>query len=162
MSTIAGLPAHILLLHFVVVLVPLTAILLIVCALWPAARRRLVWLDAVLAGFTLVMTPLTVKAGEWFGTYQSEHGYETPELDTHMDAGEQGIWMALALALAAALLVALHVFSTGERRLPAGAHWAVVALVIAGSAFSMYQIHHIGESGAKAAWGTALTSTNSQ
>ena len=40
MSTIAGLPAHILLLHFVVVLVPLTAILLIVCALWPAARRR--------------------------------------------------------------------------------------------------------------------------
>ena len=87
MSTITGLPAHILLLHFVVVLVPLTAILLIVCALWPAARQRLVWLVAILAGVTLVVTPLTVKAGEWFGTWQSDHGYETPELDAHMDAG---------------------------------------------------------------------------
>lgn len=34
MSTIAGLPAHVLLLHVVVSLVPLTAVLLIVCAVW--------------------------------------------------------------------------------------------------------------------------------
>ncbi|MFZ2177676.1 MAG: hypothetical protein WAW17_27340 [Rhodococcus sp. (in: high G+C Gram-positive bacteria)] len=45
-----GLPAHVLLVHFVVVLAPLTAILLILCALWPAARRRMVWLIRALAG----------------------------------------------------------------------------------------------------------------
>ncbi|MBS9535965.1 hypothetical protein KIH27_20485 [Mycobacterium sp. M1] len=159
MSTITGLPAHILLLHFVVVLVPLTAILLIICALWPTARQRLIWLVVVLAGVTLIVTPLTVKAGEWFGTWQSDHGYETPELDAHMDAGEHGIWMALAVAVAAALLAAFHVRG---RNLAAPIQWALVAVVIALSGFSMFEIHTIGESGARAAWGTALSTDASQ
>ena len=34
------------LVHFIVVLAPLTALLAILCAVWPAARRRLVWLVA--------------------------------------------------------------------------------------------------------------------
>lgn len=161
MSTIAGLPAHILLLHFVVVLVPLTAILLIVCALWPAARQRLIWLVAILAGITLVVTPLTVKAGEWFGTWQADHGGETPELDTHMSAGENGIWMALALAVAATLLVGLHVLTSRGTALQPVAQWAVVALVIVASGWTMYQIHTIGESGARAAWGSALSTSDS-
>jgi hypothetical protein len=61
-STLNGLPAHILLNHFVVVLAPLTAILAVVCALWPAARRRLNWLVVVgvlviaAAAATLVQT----------------------------------------------------------------------------------------------------------
>lgn len=38
MSTFNGLPAHILLNHFVVVLGPLAAILAILCVVWPAAR----------------------------------------------------------------------------------------------------------------------------
>jgi len=42
MTTIAGLPAHPLLVHLIVVLAPGTAVLEILCALWPAARRRLV------------------------------------------------------------------------------------------------------------------------
>lgn len=40
MSTINGLPAHVLLVHAVVVLVPLTAIMLVLAAFWPSARRR--------------------------------------------------------------------------------------------------------------------------
>ena len=49
MSTINGLPAHVLLVHFVVVLAPLTAILAIACAILPAVRQRLVWLVLVYA-----------------------------------------------------------------------------------------------------------------
>lgn len=37
-----GLPAHPFLVHFIVVLAPLTAVLAILCAIWPAARQRLV------------------------------------------------------------------------------------------------------------------------
>lgn len=162
MSTIAGLPAHVLLLHFVVVLVPLTAILLIVCALWPAARERLIWLVAILAGITLIVTPLTVKAGEWFGTWQADHGGETPELDTHMNAGEAGIWMAVALAVAAALLTGLHILLSRGRTIQPVVHWTVVAVVIISAGWTMYQIHNIGESGARAAWGSALTPSDSQ
>jgi hypothetical protein len=51
--------------HFVVVLAPVTAILAILCALWPAARRRLIWLVLLLAVVTLVLTPLTTNSGVW-------------------------------------------------------------------------------------------------
>ena len=36
-----GLPLHVLLVHFIVVGVPLAALLTVLSALWPAARRRL-------------------------------------------------------------------------------------------------------------------------
>ena len=65
MSTFNGLPAHVLLVHFVVVLGPLTAALAIVCTFWPAARQRLVWLVLALAVITAGLTPLTTDAGEW-------------------------------------------------------------------------------------------------
>ncbi|OOK75994.1 putative membrane protein [Mycobacterium kansasii] len=42
--------------HLVVVLGPLTAILAIMCALWPAARQRLVWMTLALAVITLIVT----------------------------------------------------------------------------------------------------------
>ena len=48
LTTVNGLPAHVLLVHFVVVLAPLTAALAIMCALWRAARQRLIWLVVAL------------------------------------------------------------------------------------------------------------------
>ena len=65
MTTIIGIPAHALLVHAIVVLAPLTALLVILCGFWPAARRRLVWLVLALAVATTVLTPLTTNAGEW-------------------------------------------------------------------------------------------------
>src|SRR4029079_13585923 len=44
MRTVNRPPSHVLLVHFIVVLAPLTALLATLCAVWPAARRRLVWL----------------------------------------------------------------------------------------------------------------------
>lgn len=158
MSSIAGLPAHILLNHFVVVLVPLIAILLIICALWPAARQRLIWLVLVLAAITLVVTPLTVRAGEWLG----DRVDETPDLDTHMNAGEKGTYVALALAIAAALLAGLHVRLSRGHTVQPVVHWLVVAVVIVAAGATMFQIHKIGESGARAAWGSLLSSSGQQ
>lgn len=153
MSTIEGLPAHILLIHFVVALTPLTAILLILCALWPAARRRLIWLVVVLAGFGLVVTPITIKAGEWL----ADHVDETPELDTHMNFGETAGYFALALAIAALLLAVLHVRLARGKSVAPALQAVVVVLVIATAGASMFQLHRIGESGARAAWGSLLS-----
>lgn len=150
MSTIAGLPAHILLNHFVVVLMPLTAILLIICALWPAARQRLVWLVLILAAITLVVTPLTIRAGEWL----ADRVDQTPALDTHANFGETGSYFAVALFIAAALLTGLHFRLSRGHAVQPIVQWTVAVLVIAAAGASMYQIHHIGESGARAAWGT--------
>lgn len=155
MSTIAGLPAHVLLLHVVVVLVPLTTILLILCVLWPAARRRLVWLVATLAAITLVVTPLTVSAGQWLA--DTGKIAESPELDAHMTAGGYGVYMALALAVAAALLASLHVLLAREQGLALAGRLGIGAVVIVLSGGSMFAIHTIGESGTKAAWGSLLS-----
>src|SRR5207342_3027803 len=39
-TKISGLPAHVLLVHLVIAAVPIASLLVIVCALWPVARRR--------------------------------------------------------------------------------------------------------------------------
>ncbi len=148
MSTISGLPAHILLNHIVVVLMPLTAILLVVCALWPAARQRLVWLVLILAAITLAVTPVTVEAGEWLG----DRVDPSPALDQHMSFGESGNYVAVALFVAAALLAGLHIRLGRGHAVRPVLRWAVMALVIAAAGVSMLQIHRIGESGARATW----------
>ncbi len=50
--------------HIVVVLVPLSALALVVCAIWPHLARRLGVLPPVLALVALVSVPLTTQAGE--------------------------------------------------------------------------------------------------
>ena len=63
MNTIGDIPAHPFFVHFIVVLAPLTAILLVLCAVWPAARERLVWLVLALSVVVTVLTPLATEAG---------------------------------------------------------------------------------------------------
>src|SRR3954470_16186087 len=63
---IFGLPAHPLFVHALVVLVPLCAIGVVLCALWPAARRRLSLTVLVLSVFSAAMVPIVQASGEWF------------------------------------------------------------------------------------------------
>jgi hypothetical protein len=63
-TTIGGSPAHILLVHAVVVLVPLAGLLLVLVTTWPAARTRLTLPTAVVAVGSLVAVPLATSAGE--------------------------------------------------------------------------------------------------
>ena len=103
MSMANGLPAHVLLVHAVVVLVPLTSLLLVLVAVWPAARRRWASLTAVLAVITLVAVPLTTEAGEWL-----EHRLPHSDLiETHAELGDTMLPWAVGLALVA-LVVAVR------------------------------------------------------
>lgn len=148
MSTINGLPAHVLLVHFIVVLAPLTALLALICVVWPAARRRLVWLVLALAAATTVLTPLTTEAGEWL-----EHQVgEGPVLERHAGLGDTMLYFSLALLVAALLLVFMHLRDTRERAL-GRATTIVASVVIAVAAVAtMVQVYRIGDSGAQSAW----------
>src|SRR6185369_3138634 len=64
-TTTSGLPAHALLVHVVVVLVPVAAAMVVCSAVWPAARRRLGVATPVVAFVALVSVPLATHAGEW-------------------------------------------------------------------------------------------------
>ncbi|MFV0495111.1 DUF2231 domain-containing protein [Mycobacterium sp.] len=155
MSTVDGLPAHILLNHLVVVLGPLAAILGVVCAVWPAARRRLIWLALTLATITLIVTPLTINSGVWLAGRLGN----SQEIEHHRGLGEILIYVigALVVALTALAVVGLRV-SRGRTVKPA-AHIAVSVLVILASAATLVQTYRVGDSGARAAWGGLATAS---
>jgi hypothetical protein len=123
-TTIFGLPAHALLVHAIVVLAPLVAALEILCALWPAARRRLVWLVLALAAGVVVLTPLTTAAGEWLYDQSPQH---PPILEAHAESRSAEPKRVLA-AVAAVLAVVVGVST-------------IVGVV------------RIGDAGAQAVWG---------
>ncbi|MBY8862429.1 hypothetical protein K7711_38580 [Nocardia sp. CA2R105] len=149
MSTINGLPAHVLLVHIIVVLVPLTSLLAILCAVWRPVRQRLVWLVAALAAVTVVMTPITTDAGEWL-----EHKIgRSPAIHTHAHLGDTMIYFAIGLLVAALLLVFVHLRERGERRVGIVLVSVIAVLTIAASVAATVQVYRIGESGARATWG---------
>jgi hypothetical protein len=66
MNVFNGMPTHALLVHFMVTLIPLTALLEITRALWPTARRgQLVWPTLIVAIVISALTPITTNAGGW-------------------------------------------------------------------------------------------------
>lgn len=150
MTTIFGLPAHALLVHAAVVLVPLTAALEILCALWPAARRRLVWLVLAFAVGVMVLIPLTVSAGEWLYDQAPQHA---PILETHQERAAWAIYFAIGL-LVVAVVQALQHWMESKSDQPKRALAAVAAvLAIAVGVSSVVGIVRIGDSGAQAVWG---------
>lgn len=172
MTTIAGLPAHILLVHAVVVLVPLTAVLTVLVAVWPAARARLALPNAVLAVATLVAVPLTTDAGEWL----EHHVARTPLVRLHTQLGDSMLPWTIGLAVVAVAVFArqwLGARSVARDRVSVGAGApaspepadaptgmlggravtvAIAVLAVAVAVGSVVTVYRIGDSGARASW----------
>ncbi|MFF4488694.1 DUF2231 domain-containing protein [Streptomyces sp. NPDC001544] len=167
MNLINGLPAHVLLVHVVVVLVPLTALALVASALWPPAARRLGVLLPLLAFVSLASVPLTTHAGEWLEAHVESNAL----VRRHTELGDGLLPWALGLFVLAAV-----VWWTG-RRAGAGSpgaasagvvegdgagtatRWAaapvrivVAVLSLAVAVGAVVDVYRIGDSGAKAAW----------
>jgi hypothetical protein len=153
MSIINGLPAHILLNHFIVVLGPLAAILAILCALVPAVRRRLIWLVVLLSVITLALTPLTTNSGEWL----ADKVGASPAVHHHAQLGDTLVYMEAALVATVIVLAAVHVRQARERTVQVALHVVVSVLVIAAAVATLVQTYRVGESGARATWGTVAT-----
>ncbi len=157
LTTISGLPAHVLLVHAMVVLAPLTALLEILCALWPAARRHLVWLVLAFAAITAVLTPITANAGAWLYDQERHH---RDILNTHTERGSVMIYFSIALLVVAVVLALVH-----RREVRAAAPGLVVRVVVAvvtivvGVA-AVVQVVRIGDSGARSVWANELTKSD--
>lgn len=174
-----GLPLHVLLVHAVVIAVPVVAVLLVVLAAWPAARRVL-WIPALIAAVLLVPLGLvTVEAGEWL----EERVPSAPLIEAHTDLGESivpWLWAVLGLAvLVAAWQVVTMV--TGRRRaaepdapgtpvdtasasgvsrttnIVVSIVLTLVAIVVAVGA--IWTVVLIGESGSRAVWEGSFSDT---
>jgi ABC-type branched-subunit amino acid transport system permease subunit len=150
MTTISGMPAHALLVHAIVVLAPLVALLEILCAFWPAARRRLVWLVVALAAFTTALTPLTTSAGNWLYNQQQQ---PSDILITHANRGQWMIAYSVGLLVVAIALAVLHWLEnrSDKPRTVATVMVAIVALAVGVS--SIVAVVRIGDAGTEAVWG---------
>lgn len=158
--TINGVPAHVLLVHAVVVLLPLAALLAVLGAVWPAARRRLGILIPLTALVSVLFIPLTTNAGEWL----QEHVPNSELVRRHVRLGDGLlVWAGLLFVLSAALWLADVAPGRGWR-LPAAAGSRAVRMVgsvllCAVAVVAVVQVYRIGDSGARAAWENRLVSS---
>ncbi|HVW80799.1 MAG TPA: DUF2231 domain-containing protein [Mycobacteriales bacterium] len=160
LSTINGLPAHVLLVHLVVVFVPLSGIVLIVAAVRDSAARRLgIWLP-LLAAVAFLSVLAAMNAGGWL----QSHVANTALVRKHTQIAGQ-LWPFSAAVLLLALVVwwrrgrtqnmgadaPADAARSGWRALaPLDAVVLVACVVIA--AGSIVEVYRIGDSGSRAAW----------
>lgn len=143
---LAGLPLHPLIVHSVVVLVPLTALALILGAFFPGARKRLGIVTPIAALVVLVLVPLTMLAGEAL----AEEVGPVPAVQHHAELGRM-LWpWALAMSVVAVGQWCWYRFGRAPRR---AARAIIAALAVVSGAGSTVMVVLIGEAGARAVWG---------
>lgn len=174
LDTINGLPAHILLIHAVVVLGPLGALFTILSAVWPAARRKLGFISPLTCLIVLVLTPITTSAGEYLEDKITKGQENTPfaeKIEKHADLGDTFLYFAIALVVLSAAVwwigrrndAAVTETSGGSAggtatavrttTVPVAVTYAVAALAVIVAVVTTVQLLRIGDSGAQAVWG---------
>lgn len=177
MTTVNGLPAHILLVHAIVVLLPLSALLLVLSALWPAARAKLAGPNAILSVLVVVLVPITTDAGEWL----ERRVASTPLVRTHTELGDTALYVTIPVAILALVVwwrrrehlqaqaadtagvAGSTAVATRRRSFLAPASTAVTVvlsvLAVAAAGATFYDIYRIGDSGAQASWQGQFTTS---
>lgn len=147
-----GLPAHPLLVHAVVVLLPLAALCTILHAVWPAARARLGIVPTLLAAVGTALVPVTVAAGHALAD-QLGGTANNPLLRRHEQLAGQILPWSIALTVVA---LGNWVWRRYDDRIAAGQQrWlrfvipAVAVVVSLGLAVAVIRA---GDAGAKATW----------
>ena len=154
-----GLPAHPLLVHIPVALIPLCAVGAIVIVVSASWRQRIGWIVVVLAGVAAVASQLAASSGEEF---QEALDKESELIRRHAELGETFVWFAIALFVA---LLAMMIWDTMQRRAETGAGEGdqkeragrTVALILSNVVVitalgASYRVYQVGHSGAKAVW----------
>lgn len=164
---LSGLPLHVLVVHAVVVLVPLSVLGAVVVAVWPRARRW-GWPVLVLTAVAVACVPIATNTGEGL-----EHNLpSSPAIEAHAHLGDELLpyaagMLVLLLGLMLVELLRRQRSATAARQEGPGSMAAprlapgvarVLAIVLAAltvvfAAATAVQVVRIGDSGARAAWG---------
>ena len=159
MDSIGGLPAHPLVVHAVVVLVPLTAVGAVVVSLWPRGRTQFGWLVAAGAVLSMGLVPWATSSGEAL----EEGVSETALMEKHAEMGGQLTPWVVVLAVGMVALMGLSratakASASGTSRAPSWMVLAVAALTVLAATGALVQVIRIGHSGAEATWSGVSTS----
>jgi uncharacterized membrane protein len=168
MDKISGLPAHPLLVHVPVVLVPLAALGALAMAFWPWLRARIGWIVAGLAVLGGLGALLAASAGESL----QESKPENAAISHHAELGDAAKMWGIIFAILVVVFVAGEWWlkrraaagtatpsaDGSETAAPATTGWkkwalpALAVLTIASGAWATYSVIDAGHTGAKATW----------
>lgn len=144
-----GLPAHPLVVHAAVVLLPLAAVATLVCAAVPRARRSYAVVALGLALVAVVAVGLAQGSGEEL----EERVDETALVEEHTEQGERVLPWAIGVAVAAAAVAAIPMVARRRPTLPTKTVTAVVVAVsLVVGVGATWTVVDVGHSGAKATW----------
>ncbi|REF35487.1 DUF2231 domain-containing protein [Thermasporomyces composti] len=156
-----GLPLHVLVIHAVVVLVPLTVLAALVYAVLPRSRRALRWPLLAGAVISLVSGYVAIESGEALFRHLGEPDF----VRAHKDNGDLLLWVLVALTAVVVLAVlVLGEYQGSERlarspveaRAQSGAarpiQVLVAVLLVAVAVTAGVQVVRTGDSGARAVW----------
>jgi hypothetical protein len=158
-SKLFGLPAHPLIVHIPVVLLPIAAIGAVFIVISPAWRARIGWLVVIAAGVSLLFVQLAIGSGEVL----QESVDETDLIREHAHLGE-GLRPYAAVFFVAVLALMVYdrwrtrragsgdapAVAKGTWRDPVMATLAVV--VLASAVLSVVWVYRAGHSGAESVW----------
>lgn len=155
---------HVLVVHAVVVLVPLSVLGTVTIAAWPSARRRYGWLVVGVTALATLFIPIATTTGDDLRARLPRTGL----IHTHASLGDELLIFVAPLLVVAAALVW---FDRHRRRNEAGTGsekgatalkvagvpakaiaGTLTALTVALAIVSAVQVVRIGDSGAQAAW----------
>ena len=155
MIEIAGLPAHILLVHAVVVLAPIAGLAAIVFAAAPRWRSQLAWPLGVLSFGLVPLCLLTAQAGEQL----EETRPASALIREHAEQGDvlKAVSVVFFVVVAAALIasydpIGRHFSFLGSLRTNRAVQMTLLVLAAAAGAFFIYQSVITGHSGAASVW----------
>jgi len=166
-DTFDGLPVHTLVVHAVVVLLPLGVLGTIAIAVHPAWRRTHGWLVVGVLAVATALVPVAVLSGAEFKKRVGDPGH-------HDQLGRMLIWFALPVLVLAVVLVVMDRRDRADAEEPS---WSasprtastgtastgttvVAALAVVAAIACGVQVYRVGESGARAAWGAVVQSTD--
>jgi len=155
-KTLLGLPAHPLIVHFAVVLVPLAAIGTVMIAVWPRARRGVFgWAVALVSIGAFGVVGLAQKTGGAL----ANHVQPTPLTREHVAMGDAVLPWAFVIMGVACTVMALHWYrgrlSSVDGPTPSWARPLSIALAVVSVLAALggtVQVYRVGHSGAKATW----------
>ena len=160
LDNIFGVPAHPLIVHAVVVLVPLAALGAIAVVVSPWVRSHIAWLVAAVAVGNVLLVPLATGSGESL----EERVHETALVEAHTEMGEQLMPWVIALAVGIVVFLVLTRMASLRATEASTPVWAatwvsigVAAVTVIAASGALVQVVRIGHSGAKASWSDVKT-----
>lgn len=153
LDNIAGIPAHPLVVHIPVVLIPL-GFLLTVVAIWKRFRTQLLIAAAVATGLGGIGALLAGNTGE--GLQRAREGADRQLVREHTQAGSQaqggaGVFAAVVI-ITAAEDVLRRKGLLAKVKVPKWAPSVLLAASVATGAVGTFMVYDAGHTGAKSVW----------